>query len=236
VTPDDSQPLSLSDEAYAALRNRIVDCELAPGLRVTEKQLAAELGIGLTPVRQALARLDGEGLVRTLPRRGYQITPLTIESVNELFEVWRILGPAIAELSARNMPPQARAAVFAETQAKLKSLPQDDGQSPFAVLAEETWMKLAQGTGNRRLVTHYVQLMGELRRVFTLVFQDPGAAGALASLSRYEDPDDHNDPVKVRANTERFIDTAHREVLGILTSWPSVVQAEVVPPVAMFLS
>lgn len=236
MTPDDSRPLSLTDEAYAALRNRIVNCELAPGLRVTEKQLAAELGIGLTPVRQALARLDGEGLVRTLPRRGYQITPLTIESVNELFEVWRIIGPAIAELAARNMTPQARAAaVMAETQA-LKGAHSDDGNSPFSVLAEEAWLKLAQGTGNRRLVAHYVQLMGELRRVFTLVFQDPGAAGALASLSEYEDPDDQNDPAKVRANTERFIDTAHREVLGILTSWPSVVQAEVVPPVAMFLS
>jgi DNA-binding GntR family transcriptional regulator len=236
VTPDDSRPLSLTDEAYAALRNRIVNCELAPGLRVTEKQLAAELGIGLTPVRQALARLDGEGLVRTLPRRGYQITPLTIESVNELFEVWRIIGPAIAELAARNMPPQARIAVMAEVQAKIKAAARDDGQPPVTLLAEEAWLMLAQGTGNRRLVAHYVQLMGELRRVFTLVFQDPGAAGALGSLTQYEDPDDQNDPAKVRANTERFIDTAHREVLGILTSWPSVVQAEVVPPVAMFLS
>jgi DNA-binding GntR family transcriptional regulator len=236
VTPDDSQPPSLSDVAYAALRRRIVDCELAPGLRVTERQLATELEIGLTPVRQALARLDNEGLVRTLPRRGYQITPLTIESVNELFEVWRIIGPAIAELSARNMPPGARAAAFAENRATLLSAEQADGRAGFAVLAEETWLKLAQGTGNRRLITHYVQLMGELRRVFTLVFQDPGAASALASLSRYDNPDDQNDPAKVRANTERFIDTAHREVLGIITSWPSVVQAEVVPPVAMFLS
>ena len=81
---EDSRPASLADEAYAALRDRIVDCRLAPGLRVTEKQLAAELGVGHTPVRQALARLDNDGLVKTLPRRGYQITPLTIESVNEL--------------------------------------------------------------------------------------------------------------------------------------------------------
>lgn len=50
-----------------ALRERIVDGRLAPGLRITERQLAADMGIGLTPVRQALARLDGENLVRTLP-------------------------------------------------------------------------------------------------------------------------------------------------------------------------
>ena len=96
MTSDDSQTPSRADEAYVALRERIVDCLLAPGLRITERQLAADLGIGLTPVRQALTRLDSENLVRTLPRRGYQVTPLTLGSVNELFQVWRILGPAIA--------------------------------------------------------------------------------------------------------------------------------------------
>ena len=114
MTADDSRTPSLADEAYEALRERIVDCRLAPGARVTERQLAADLGFGLTPVRQALARLDSEELVRTLPRRGYQITPLTIGSVNELFQVWRIIGPPIVELAARNIPADTRAQLFGE--------------------------------------------------------------------------------------------------------------------------
>jgi len=235
VTSDDSRTPSLADEAYVALRERIVDCRLAPGLRITERQLAADLGIGLTPVRQALARLDSENLVRTLPRRGYQVTPLTIGSVNELFQVWRILGPAIAELAGRNMPTDIRAQVMSTYRSRFDSARRDGDVSAVLQGDAELWMRLAEATGNRRLVAMYVQLVDELRRVFTLSYQDPDAAGALGVMAGGDDWFLIDDPAKIRAHTERFIDTAHRGVLAILTSWPSVVQAEVVPPAAWFL-
>jgi DNA-binding GntR family transcriptional regulator len=218
-----------------ALRERIVDCRLAPGLRVTERQLAADLGFGLTPVRQALARLDSENLVRTLPRRGYQITPLTIGSVNELFQVWRILGPAIAELAGRNMSVEHRAQVMSKYRTTFDSARRDGDVSALLRGDVELWMSLAEATGNRRLVAMYVQLVDEMRRVFTLSFQDPAAAGALAVLADGADWFLADDAAKIRAHTERYIDTAHQGVLTILTSWPSVVQAEVVPPAAWFL-
>lgn len=235
MTADDSRTPSLADEAYEALRERIVDCRLAPGARVTERQLAADLGFGLTPVRQALARLDSEELVRTLPRRGYQVTPLTIESVNDLFQVWRILGPAIAELAGKNMPSDHRAAIMAAYRATLDSTRSEIDVRAVIQASTEMWMRLAEATGNRRLVSMYVRLVDELRRVFTLIYTDPAAADALASLTAGDNWFTAEDPAKVRAHTEQFIDTAHRSVLAILTSWPSVVQAEVVPPVAWFL-
>ena len=235
MTSDDSRTPSLADEAYEALRERIVDCRLTPGSRVTERQLAADLGFGLTPVRQALARLDSEDLVRTLPRRGYQITPLTIESVNDLFQVWRILGPAIAELAGRNMTADNRARAMERFRASLYPARSDGDVSAVIQGATELWMRLAEATGNRRLVSMYVRLVDELRRVFTLIYQDPATGGALNALSDSDEWFMVDDPAKIRAHTEQFIDTAHRGVLAILTSWPSVVQAEVVPPVAWFL-
>ncbi|MGH3249708.1 MAG: GntR family transcriptional regulator [Trebonia sp.] len=235
MTADDSRTPSLADEAYGALRERIVDCRLAPGARVTERQLAADLGFGLTPVRQALARLDSEDLVRTLPRRGYQITPLTIESVNDLFQVWRILGPAIAELAGKNMSSDHRAAIMADYRATLDSARSEIDVRAVIQASTEMWMRLAEATGNRRLVSMYVRLVDELHRVFTLIYTDPATADALASLTAGDNWFTAEDPAKVRALTEQFIDTGHRSVLAILTSWPSVVQAEVVPPVAWFL-
>jgi DNA-binding GntR family transcriptional regulator len=235
VTADDSRTPSLAEEAYEALRERIVDCRLAPGARVTERQLAADLGFGLTPVRQALARLDTENLVRTLPRRGYQITPLTIESVNDLFQVWRILGPAIAELAGRNTPADHRAALMAAHLSRIDSASREGDVPAIIQGSTEMWMRLAEATGNRRLISMYVRLVDELRRVFTLIYTDPAAAGALTALTGSDDWFAADDPAKLRAHTEQFIDTAHRGVLAILTSWPSVVQAEVVPPVALFL-
>jgi DNA-binding GntR family transcriptional regulator len=203
---------------------------------VTERQLAADLGFGLTPVRQALARLDSEELVRTLPRRGYQITPLTIESVNDLFQVWRILGPAIAELAGKNMPADHRAAIMAAYVSRIDAADREGDVPAIIQGSTEMWMRLAEATGNRRLVSMYVRLVDELRRVFTLIYTDPAAGGALKTLADGDDWLTDDDPAKVRAYTEQFIDTAHRSVLAILTSWPSVVQAEVVPPVAWFLN
>ncbi|WP_442901962.1 GntR family transcriptional regulator [Geodermatophilus sp. FMUSA9-8] len=58
---------SLTQQAYAALRTRIVTCELPPGSSITERELARSTPYGLTPIRRALARLDCDGLVVTVP-------------------------------------------------------------------------------------------------------------------------------------------------------------------------
>ena len=58
---------SLASEAYALLKRRIIRCEIAPGARLTEAQLGRELGLGKTPIREALVRLIHDRLVRTCP-------------------------------------------------------------------------------------------------------------------------------------------------------------------------
>lgn len=224
---DGTRPVSLTEEAYLALRERIMTCQILPGQRVTERQLAADLGLGLTPVRQALVRLSGEGLVRTLPRRGYQIEPLTIGSVNELFEVWRIVGPAIAELAARNTPPNVRESAFIDHAAGILAA-WDRGDATAAL--EQTrryWLWMAEATRNRRLMELYRRLEGELRRVFLVVFEDPAARRVIWPHEDGAAPPDT--PEAFRRMCETYIDTAHHYVLSILTSWPSVVHAEVVP-------
>ena len=226
---DDTTPVTLAGEVYVTLRERIATCELAPGQRVTERQLAAELGYGLTPVRQALARLDSDGLVRTLPRRGYQVTPLTIGSVNELFQVWRIIGPPIVELAAKNIPADIRDQAFREHFAHAAAAYQGDDLVEAIEATARFWAWLAETTRNSRLVELYTRLEGELRRVFMLVFKDPAAHETL-SLGVMEAWPEGADPAACRRHAEKFIDTSHRLLLGILATWPSVVQAEVVPP------
>jgi DNA-binding GntR family transcriptional regulator len=224
---DDARSVSLADEAYLALRERIVTCQIFPGQRVTERQLAADLKLGLTPVRQALVRLSGEGLVRTLPRRGYQIEPLTIGSVNELFEVWRIIGPAIVELAARNVPPDVRESAFAGHAAEFLAA-WDRGDAPAALeRTRQHWLWLAEATRNRRLMEIYRRLEGELRRVSTVVFGNPAARRAIWPHEDGAQPP--ATPEAFRRACETYIDTAHHYILSILTSWPSVVHAEVVP-------
>lgn len=63
------------------------------GTALHRARLALTTGLGVSSIREALTRLDHDGLVRTLPRKGYQVTPLTVKSVDDLFVLWGIIVP-----------------------------------------------------------------------------------------------------------------------------------------------
>ncbi len=96
-------PVSQKDRVYRRLRREILTLGLAPGQLVVENDLARRFGVSKTPVREALARLEQDGLVDVLPRRGYLVTTVTAAGVHEVFEVRAALEGAAAELAATRM-------------------------------------------------------------------------------------------------------------------------------------
>lgn len=83
-------PLSLSSrqqEVYARLRAAILSGALAPGARLTELDLARQFGTSQAPIREALRRLEQEGLVRAFPRRGTYVTRLTAPEIEEVYSL-----------------------------------------------------------------------------------------------------------------------------------------------------
>src|SRR5450759_1094308 len=77
--------LPLRVQVYQALRNAITTGKLKPGERIVEDRICAELGVSRSPLREALRRLEGEGLVSILPRRGATVTDLTRRDLMDLF-------------------------------------------------------------------------------------------------------------------------------------------------------
>ena len=94
---------SLVDVAYVALRDRITSGALAPGTHLRELVLARELSISTTPVREALRRLDREGLVHHSPNKGVMVAEFSLREIVELFDVREILECAAVQRAA-NMP------------------------------------------------------------------------------------------------------------------------------------
>ncbi|MBP2643921.1 MAG: rspR 3 [Firmicutes bacterium] len=86
-----------------ALREAIVNEILKPGERLMEIQLAEELGVSRTPVREAIRRLELEGFLVTVPRRGTYVSNLSIKDVNEVFEIRTALDVLAAELAAERI-------------------------------------------------------------------------------------------------------------------------------------
>ena len=93
---------SLHDEAAAALRERIFAGELGPGTFLDEVQLAEEMKISRTPLREALKVLTAEGLVRHEPRRGCFVNEVTEQDLDEIFPVIALLEGRCAFEAARN--------------------------------------------------------------------------------------------------------------------------------------
>lgn len=99
------ESVSLRDLAYAKLREAILDARLPTGSRINERTLASTLGVSTTPIKDALRRLETEGLVVTLPRRGTYVATLDPDDTHELVVLRSALEGTAARLAAERIRP-----------------------------------------------------------------------------------------------------------------------------------
>lgn len=101
--PQVARGSSVAEQVYHAIRGSIADGRLAPGSRVTERELAAALNVSPTPVREAIGKLEHEGLMEHVSLRRLQITDHPLETLRELMEVEVVLRGAEARFAARKI-------------------------------------------------------------------------------------------------------------------------------------
>lgn len=108
---DEPSGASLTDQAYALLRDRLVMLEIKPGEPINEDRLRTELGVGRTPIREALKRLEQERLVVAFPRRGTFATDVNISDLSHISEVRRTLEPLASSAAAERATADDRTAL-----------------------------------------------------------------------------------------------------------------------------
>ncbi len=92
---------SLSVTAYETIVRKIISLEYQPSLHLEENQLVEDLGIGRTPIREALVRLRGERMIESHPNRGVIVRPITIQNAKAMFEAMEVIELGIAELAVK---------------------------------------------------------------------------------------------------------------------------------------
>jgi len=95
------------EEAYRYLKTRIMSADLAPGASLNELEIAEALGISRTPVREAIRKLEQEGLAMRYPNRGAIVTKLSMKDVLEIWQIREILEPAACRLAASRIDHEA---------------------------------------------------------------------------------------------------------------------------------
>lgn len=94
-------PLTKADMAYRQVREEIVEGALPPGTPIDQEALAARLGLSTTPVREALRRLESEGLVISRPHRDTIVAPLTMQQLEDTYTVRLVLDPLAIAIATR---------------------------------------------------------------------------------------------------------------------------------------
>jgi DNA-binding GntR family transcriptional regulator len=105
------QEISLAEAAYRRLRDKLIMLEIKPGAPINDGQLALELGVGRTPVREAVKRLEVDHLVVSYARRGTFATNVDITELADVSDVRELLEPLAARRAATNASAEMRAEI-----------------------------------------------------------------------------------------------------------------------------
>jgi DNA-binding GntR family transcriptional regulator len=89
--------LNLSDRIFKIIEKEIVGGAIKPGQRLIETELAENLGTSKSPVREALKRLEGEGIVTLIPRKGYFVRDIDRKSIEDFVDIMIVIEPAIVK-------------------------------------------------------------------------------------------------------------------------------------------
>ncbi|WP_051047338.1 GntR family transcriptional regulator [Nocardia asiatica] len=234
MSASNKNALPLGEAAYRHIRDDIVACRLAPGERFTERGLAESTGFGASPIREALTRLDHEGLIQTVPRKGYRVKPLTIKAVDDLFEFWLLIAPDMARQGVIRATDAQLAEIVATAEKALR-LVNDPGTvreraAKGVALADRIFNDLADATGNVYFRTNLVQISAELARVWALVIDSELLEGEIFAISPELLPDiSARNGDAMAKHVRAYIRDSHLRVLRTLARWPSVITSEVLP-------
>lgn len=163
---------SLVDEAYAALKQAIRNTDFPPGYQGSEQEIAVRLGMSRTPVHEAIIRLQEDGLVRVLSKRGVLICPLAPQDIREIYEVVIAVESMAAELLAA-LPAASRVAAADELEAATAAMDEALGRDdlPGWAEADELFHRLLVercGNGRLRRIAQTVTDQAHRARMLTL--------------------------------------------------------------------
>jgi DNA-binding GntR family transcriptional regulator len=176
---------TLTEQAYNRLEEMIVTLRLAPGAVLSELALATELGIGRTPVREALQRLAHEGLVLVLPRKAIIVTDTDPRRQLLVLEVRRELERLLARTSAERATPDERARFLAIAEGMGQAAAANDDIA-FMRLDREMNALLIQASHNEYASRSMRFLNGHSRRFWYLHYKEAADLPKCARLHAEE--------------------------------------------------
>lgn len=214
---------SFSDTAYAELRSRITRLQIPPGTSFTEGQIASELGLSKTPVREALTRLRQEGFVVVDHTAGYRASEVTIKDTRDLFTVLALLEGEVAWLAA-GQPLSPSDLLPLEELSRRRYDPADPASADDFLEANTRFhLAIGRAAGNQRLAQLLSVSRVQMERLFRigLLLNSPSDAVAQDHQELLE-AIVSGDPDLARKVAVAHVRTSQRTVIDALVSSDAV--------------
>lgn len=172
----------LRDQAYARLRDAILDGTLEPGEQLKDAELSEWLGLSRTPIREALARLEEYGLVETAPNRYTRVAPLTGRDARDAFPVVAALHALAASLGVPRISDDELVAMRAANEEFARALRKGDVDQAVAT-DDRFHAVLVQASANREIARSLARLMPKVTRLEQARF---GSLAGRRSVEQHE--------------------------------------------------
>lgn len=160
---------------YEILRDEIIDLTLPPGSPIDEIQLAERLSMSRTPIREALVRLAGDGLVTTLPNRSTVVSNIDFLNMHNFFDAITLMYRVTTRLAAENRTPADLMAIRAHEAAFDKALADRDAMAMIAT-NRDFHAAIAEAGRNPYYTGLFCRLLDEGRRIMRLYYSSYGDA------------------------------------------------------------
>jgi DNA-binding GntR family transcriptional regulator len=162
--------MTRSEWAYSQIKERILENIYEPGYQALEQEIAEDLGVSRTPMREALIRLSQDGLVELIPRRGFRVVPVVAADMKEIYDVLTSLESMAAELLAQRGPSEAELAEMEQATDDMEAALEVDDLEAWAAADERYHKSLIELCGNQRLaaLASTVRDQGRRARMVTL--------------------------------------------------------------------
>lgn len=207
-----NQKLGEVERVYGILREWLIRAKLPPGEFLSEADLAARCRTSRTPVREACTRLMQDKWLSRIPRKGFMVTPISVRDIVELYEYRRLLecftAERVAESASREQLEELKLLVAPETD--------PNAELPAILKANEKFhLRLAELTGNQRVVAQLALTLGYVSRLDTLCTQTvPGWIGHGTILRAIE----ARQPAESRQAMNIHIDLSRDKMVKLFSS------------------
>jgi DNA-binding GntR family transcriptional regulator len=153
------------ERVYQALKQKIVQVELAPGKPIIEAEIAEQLGVSTTPIREALRQLEHDGLVYSVPARGCMVTHITAQEIHDVFQIREIIETGAAKRAALGRENPGIVQYREEYRRLLPEIEATGDCADHKVASEEIHQLIIQSLGNSVLISIYNSLLDRIVRI-----------------------------------------------------------------------